>query len=178
MKKREFFKKAAARTWLAAFLGALFVCAGAGGAYAAEIGGPISSTVTITEDSELVDDVTCSVVGAPCIAFGAPHLRLELNGFTITGRADAHTPCSTSGPGEAGIAVDNQDHEVIQGPGVVQQFHNFGIRLLQSSKVRVKDVTLSSNCFSGIIVIGGMDNELKGNVSVRNGHPAAPCGGI
>jgi len=64
MKKREFFKKAAAGTGLAAFLGALFVCAGAGRAHATEIGGTISSTLTITEDSELVDDVTCTVVGA------------------------------------------------------------------------------------------------------------------
>jgi hypothetical protein len=44
--------------------------------------------------------------------------------------------------------------------------------------VVIKDVTLSSNCFSGIIVIAGSDNELEANVSVRNGSPAAPCGGI
>jgi len=73
-------------TWFAAFLGALFVCASS--AHAGDIGGTISSTLTITEDSQLVDDVTCTVTGAPCIAIGAPKVTLELNGFTITGQAD------------------------------------------------------------------------------------------
>jgi len=158
-----------------AFLFALF--AGAGTARANEISGTISSTLTIFEDSELVGDVTCTVVGAPCIAFGASGLKLELNGFTITGRSSALTPCPPAG-GEAGIAVDNQHDDVIKGPGLVQQFHQFGIRLNRSTNTVVKDVTLSSNCASGIIVIAGSDNELKGNVSVRNGSPLAPCGGI
>src|SRR5439155_24542036 len=52
--------------WFAAFLGALFACAS--GARARDIGGTISATLTITEDSQLVDDVTCTVTGAPCIS--------------------------------------------------------------------------------------------------------------
>src|ERR1700687_6401042 len=82
---------------------ALFVCGAR--AQATDISGTISSTLTIFDDSELVGDVTCAVVGAPCISFGAPHLTLDLNGFTITGRADALTPCSVSHPGEIGTAV-------------------------------------------------------------------------
>ena len=155
---------------------ALFV--GLGTARAAEIGGPISSTLTIMEDSELIDDVTCTVSDGPCIAFGAPDIKLELNGFTITGLAGADAPCSKSGPGQAGIAVDNQRGDVIQGPGLVQQFLNFGIRLSQSTGTVVRNVTLASNCFSGIIVIGGSENKLVENVSDRNGSPDAPCGGI
>src|SRR5438132_8449540 len=77
--------------WFAAFLNALFVCAGS--AHAADIGGTISTTLTITEDSQLVDDVTCTVTGLPCIAVGAPHVTLELNGFTMTGQANAQTAC-------------------------------------------------------------------------------------
>ncbi len=73
-------------TWFAAFLGALVVCAGS--AHATDIGGTISATVTITEDSQLVDDVTCTVTGGPCIAIGASNVTLDLNGFTITGQAD------------------------------------------------------------------------------------------
>jgi hypothetical protein len=117
-------------------------------------------------------------VGAPCIAFCAPDLKLDLNGFSMTGRADALTPCSTSSPGEIGIDVNTQRHEVIRGPGLVQQFPNLGIRLFQSTRVVVKNVTLSSNCLSGIIVTGGSHNRLEANVSVRNGSPVAPCGGI
>jgi hypothetical protein len=158
------------------FLVALLV--GAGTARATEISGAISSTLTIFQDSELVGDVTCTVVGAPCIAFGAPDLKLELNGFSMTGRADALTPCSTSSPGEIGIDVNTQQHEMIQGPGLVRQFRNLGIRLFHSTGVTVKNVTISSNCLSGIIVTAGSDNDLEANVSVRNGSPVAPCGGI
>jgi parallel beta-helix repeat protein len=150
---------------------------GAGTVRASEISGTIASTLTIYDDSELIGDVSCTVVGAPCISFGQPGLKLELNGFTMTGRSDALTPCPP-GPGEAGIAVDNQHDDIIVGPGLIQQFHQFGIRLSQSTNTVVKNVTLSSNCASGIIVIGGSENELEGNVSVRNGSPIAPCGGI
>jgi hypothetical protein len=115
---------------------------------------------------------------APCISFGAPDLTLELNGFTITGRADALTPCSVSRPLEIGIDVNLQNHEVIRGPGLVQQFGQFGIRLRQSTRVAVKNVTLADNCWSGIIVAAGSGHELEGNVSVRNGNPDFPCGGI
>ena len=72
--------------WFAAFFGALVVFAGI--AHATGIGGTISKTLTITEDSQLVEDVTCVVNDAPCIAIGAPNVTLELNGFTITGQAD------------------------------------------------------------------------------------------
>jgi type 1 fimbria pilin len=71
---------------------ALFVCASR--ADATVISGHISTTVTITEDSQLVGDVTCAVPltasGAnPCIAFGADHINLRLNGHTIMGPVDA-----------------------------------------------------------------------------------------
>jgi hypothetical protein len=37
--------------------------------------------LTITENSQLVGDVTCTVTGAPCITFGAPGIALKLNGL-------------------------------------------------------------------------------------------------
>ena len=48
-------------------------------AAAADISGPIASTRVITENSRLVGDVTCTVTGAPCITFGAPHIELRLH---------------------------------------------------------------------------------------------------
>jgi hypothetical protein len=164
------------RTWFAVFLGALFACASS--ARAMDIGGTISATLTITEDSQLVDDVTCTVTGAPCIAIGAPLVTLELNGFTMTGQGDPQTACTSPGPNEAGIMVNAQKDFVIRGPGLVQHFRNFGIQLQNSTGGTVKGVTVSNNCFSGVIVIGGSDHLLQGNVSVRNGAPNAPCGGI
>jgi hypothetical protein len=48
----------------------------------------LSSTLTIKNDSQHVGNVTCSVTGAPCIAFGASGISLKLNGFSITAQAD------------------------------------------------------------------------------------------
>ena len=132
--------------------GALLMTVIAYPAQAADISGTIASTLTIVEDSQLIGDVTCTVVGAPCISFGVPGLTLKLNGFTMTGRANLQTPCATAGNGEVGIDVNMQSAEVILGPGVVQGFRQFGIRLRAATGVTVKRVTANSNCSSGILV--------------------------
>ncbi len=158
---------------------ALLVCAG--GAQATEISGTISTTLTISEDSELVGDVTCTVVNAPCIKFGAPHIKLRLNGFAITGRADPPANCTNTkdfAP-EDGIQVAAQHHVAVLGPGLVQKFARWGISLLNSTKVKVKYVTISHNCFSGLQLDGVTDSDIERNVSVRNaiGSAGFPCGG-
>src|SRR5262244_1848098 len=104
-------------SWLAVFLGAFVVFAGS--AHATDISGTISKTLTITEDSQLVDDVTCVVNDAPCIAIGAPNVTLELNSFTMTGQADPQTACNGGGRGgEIGIDVNAQTGVDIRGPGL------------------------------------------------------------
>jgi hypothetical protein len=160
------------------FVATVLLVTGTGSA--ADIRGTISTTLTITEDSQLVGNVNCTVVGAPCIAFGASGISLKLNGFSVTGNADAVTGCAGGGAGitEIGIDVNNQRGVIIQGPGIVQYFRGHGIRLLESTRVLVRLVTLSTNCFAGIIVTRGSDNDLEGNIAVRNGNVAAPCGGI
>src|ERR1700692_2259313 len=113
------------------FLVALFVCAGT--AQAAKISGMISTTMMITEDSQLVGDVTCTVIGAPCIAFGASGLTLDLNGFTMTGLGDPQGTCSAGpttfvvGTVEDGIELNAQDNGTVHGPGIVQQFRGPGV---------------------------------------------------
>jgi len=156
------------------------VFVGSSSASAADIRGTISSTLTITDDSQLVGDVTCSVVGAPCIAFGASGIALRLNGFSITGLADPVTGCAGSNNTvvESGIDVSNQRGAVIQGPGVVQRFRSSGIRLNMSTRVLVALVTSSTNCMAGIWVIGGSDHEILANTLTRNGNATLPCGGI
>jgi hypothetical protein len=167
-------------TWVVTFLGALVVSTNS--AHAADIGGTISSTLTITEDSQLVDDVTCSVTGAACIAFGAAGVTLDLNGFTMTGRADPATACfggATAGTGgEFGIFVNGFSNVTIRGPGLVQRFRAQGIQMNNSSGSTIRDVTSSTNCASGFQVNNGSNNLLENNVSVRNAHPVSPCGGI
>ncbi len=76
-------------------------------AYATDISGTISSTLTIAENSKLVGDVTCTVVGAPCITFGVSGLTLDLNGYNMVGLGDAVTGCSgNQSANEAGILVN------------------------------------------------------------------------
>jgi hypothetical protein len=91
------------KTWpfVAGFLCALFGFAGS--ARATDISGTIDATLTIFEDSQLVGDVTCTVTGAPCIAFGAPGITLKLNRFTMTGLASPLTPCDTSAQARLGL---------------------------------------------------------------------------
>lgn len=118
----------------------------AGTASGADISGPISSTLAITEDSQLVGDVTCTVVGGPCIQFGASGITLKLNGFIITGRSDATTPDCRGETREAGIFTNGRRGVIITGPGVVQRFRMHGIRIAgRSTRVLVERVTASSN---------------------------------
>jgi hypothetical protein len=159
------------------FSAGLFICAA--GAQAADISGTISATLTISENSKLVGDVTCAVTGAPCITFGTSGLTLDLNGYSMTGPGDPLAGCSGNplSP-DAGILVNGMDNVVIRGPGVVQRFRNQGIVLSNSTGATVSGVTISTNCFSGLFVVGGSGHTLEGNVSVGNGAPTAPCGGI
>jgi hypothetical protein len=115
---------------------ALFACAGS--ARATDLSGNISTTVTITEDSQLVGNVTCTVPlslpGAnPCIAFGADHIKLRLNGHTIIGPvANPPTGCSlpTDPSFGVGIEANSRTDVKIAGPGVIQKFQRWGILLL------------------------------------------------
>jgi parallel beta-helix repeat protein len=143
---------------------------------ATEISGTISSTLTITENSELVGDVTCMVVGAPCISFGSSGIKLRLNGFTMTGSA---TDCTAATASTFGIVVTGQHNVAILGPGLVQKFAVFGVALNGANKVRVEGLTASDNCFSGIFLAGTTDSDIEKNVSVRNSIASKgnPCGG-
>ena len=152
----------------------------AGTASASDIRGTISSTLTITDNSQLVGNVTCTVTGAACITFGAPGIALKLNGFSITGQADAVTGCAGGQvANESGILVNSMRGAVIQGPGIVQRFRMEGIQISGgSSRVLVTQVTASTNCRSGIFVNASSDNDIEANTSVRNGNGTSPCGGI
>src|SRR5262245_37757827 len=121
-------------------------------ALGADIGGTITATVMISNDSRLVDDVTCAVTGVPCLDFAASNVTLDLDGFTITGQADSKTGCSgTSAPGnEQGIRILQRTGVTIRGPGVVQLHRSHGILINGSTGTRITEVTTSRNCNSGI----------------------------
>ena len=156
------------------------ICLSTGAAHATDISGTISSTLTITENSKLVGDVTCTVVGAACITFAVSGLTLDLNGYNMVGLGDAATGCSGSQTAnEAGIFVNMLENIVIRGPGVVTQFRNAGIWLVGANGGTVSGVTTSTNCLSGILIGGNSSNNLiENNISIRNGNLSSPCGGI
>src|SRR5262245_57739647 len=78
---------------------------------AEDISGTIATTRTIFNDSQLVGNVNCTMTDSACILFGAPGIKLSLNGFTITGTAnpdDSSTCQPTSGlPPADGITNAN-----------------------------------------------------------------------
>ena len=154
----------------------------AGARPATELSGTISATLTITRDARLVGDVTCTVVGAPCIQIGASGVTLRLEGFSITGQSDPVTGCAgASTAGEHGIVIAGQRAVDVRGPGIVQRFRGQGIVISAgSTRVLVRQVTASTNCLSGIFLTGATtsDNDVEANISVRNGNTNAACGGI
>ncbi len=167
---------------------ALFVCAER--AQATDISGTIISTLTIFDDSELVGDVNCNVPltaadakgAASCIAFGASHIALHLNGHTLTGPVIPPTNCSL--PSDAhfgvGIYVNGQTDVKIEGRGVIQHFERWGILLLSSTEVTVRKVTANRNCWSGMQTIGTSESNFEEDIWINNaaGSNGAACGGI
>jgi len=147
---------------------------------AAKISGTISTTMAITEDSQLTGDVTCQVTGGPCINITASHVSLDLNGYTITGQNDPQVGCSGAGTGaEAGIVSTGQTGIKVRGPGIVENFKGHGISFTNITASTITGVTTATNCFSGIFLTGGSAlNEIDGNISIRNGNGTNPCGGI
>jgi hypothetical protein len=167
---------------------ALLLCAGR--TPAAEISGPISTTLYIYENSELTGDVTCAVPLTmpgpnPCIVFGADHIKLRLNGHTITGPVTPPQGCSLPTDSMFGVgieAIDRTDVK-IEGPGVVQRFQRWGILVgltgHPSSEVTVKKVTAYHNCWSGMQTFSTSDSIFEKNVFVDDagGSNGASCGG-
>lgn len=150
------------------------------------ISGTITTTRFLTEDSELVGNVTCTMTTEPCIDLAASHITLRLNGFTITGSADPDTgDCNaTSGnPPADGVRAMNVTRVRIVGPGMIQKFRRHGIFIVGQSgiptRATVSDVTSHHNCFSGILTNTMTSSLIEFVVSIRNAiqSGAAPCGG-
>ena len=170
----------------------LCLAACAATAAAEDISGILNVTKVIVDDSRLVGDVTCTMTTTPCIQFGAPHITLRLNGFSVTGPAnpDDTTTCNVnSGPifsdgvSNGTSAATSQPDVSIIGPGMVQKFRRHGIFIIGaagiSTNVTVKHITSHYNCFSGLLAAATTDSVIEGIVSVRNAANSggAPCGG-
>jgi hypothetical protein len=178
---------------------ALFVCAGR--VQATDLSGSYSTTQYINDDSRLVGDVTCepTLAKEPCIVFGAPHIKLRLNGFTITGPVDPITNLAACGTipdfqsGAIGIGVEavGQNDIEIEGPGQIRHFVNWGIFLgnktfatpgmpPEVTGLIVRRVTAAFNCWSGVQILGVADSTFEDNVLANNavGSNGAGCGGI
>ena len=177
------------RTCFVTLVGALFLCAGR--VQATDISGTITSTVFIFDDSQLVGDVNCAVPivlpeSNPCISFGADHIKLSLNGHTITGPVTPPTGCSLRTDSKYGVGIEATDRSnvKIEGPGVIQHFQRWGILIgltgHPSSHVTVRTVTVYSNCWSGMQTFSTSESNFEEDVWVNNaaGSDSAACGGI
>lgn len=147
------------------------------------VSGVLTRTFVIVEDTDLAGDVRCDVPdNSPCFSFGAPGIELRPNGFTMTGKGDAVTGCAgASFGGEPGITTNAMTGVAVRGPGLVQRFRGDGVMVAGSVDARVEDLVLSTNCLSGVRILGTSFGTLvQRNVSVRNGSAAvgASCGGI
>jgi hypothetical protein len=146
------------------------------------VSGVITRTFVLVDNTELVGDVTCDVGSAACISFGVPDIELRLNGFTISGKADAVTGCGGAAfSAEIGITTNGSRNASIQGPGLVQRFRGHGVSVAGSTNARVVNILTSTNCAAGIFVAATSFGTLvEGNVAVRNGSsaPGFSCGGI
>lgn len=152
-------------------------------AWAADrVSGLITRTYVMVEDTDLIGDVTCDVGSNPCFSFGAPDIELRLNGFTVTGKADPVTACSgATFAAETGITTNGRSNVQVRGPGLVQRFRGFGVLVAGSTNARIENLTVSTNCASGIFANATSFGTLvQGNLSVRNGSsaPGFTCGGI
>lgn len=142
---------------LAALSGMVFL--GTGLAQATTIKSPITSTLTITTNSHLTSNVTCTVTGAPCIKFGAPNIKLNLNGFKMTGNGGPNS--CVSNDAENGIDTNLKNNVSIVGPGLVRQFNGSGI-VVSGNYSSVEGVAETRICENGIRVTGSHD-EIEGN---------------
>jgi hypothetical protein len=151
-------------------------------AFADRVSGRITSTYMLVEHTDLVGDVTCEVDNAPCISFGAPGIELRLNGFTITGRADAATGCNgASFPNETGVFTNRQSNVTVRGPGLIQRTRGRGVHVIGSTGARVQGLAISTTCSSGVFVAAdSFGTVIEEVIAVRNGAsaPGNPCGGI
>jgi parallel beta-helix repeat protein len=148
-----------------------------------------------------VGDVTCAPTLAkePCIVVGASHIKLSLNGFTITGPVDPITNTAACGTiadfvsGAIGIGIEavGQNDIEIEGPGLIRHFVNWGIFLGNQTfastgmapEVRhltVRRVTVAFNCWSGLQTLGVTNSRFEDSVFANNavGSNGAACGGI
>jgi hypothetical protein len=132
---------------------------------AESLGGIITTTYTLTQDTDLAGDVTCTVSGAPCLAFGAPGIQLRLHGHTITGQGRPDRCPSGVVFGEVGIHTKTQAGVSIEGPGLVRRFREHGI-LVNGDHSAVRQVVVASSCVTGVVVFG-RDNRVEQTTVVR-----------
>jgi hypothetical protein len=151
-------------------------------------------TVTIVKNTRLMCDTKCETTITPCYQFGAPGIKLDLNGRRVWGPAEPPSNCeatSTFAEGD-GIASFGFSDVVIEGPGLVEKFRRHGIALrgipnpppsppTPLRNATVKRVTSHHNCFSGIwLALNVRETLVEDVVSVRNASASdfLPCGGL
>lgn len=137
-----------------------------------------AETLIIVMNTRLTCDIKCETTDTPCIEFGASGIKLDLNGFKMTGPAEPPGNCAFL----RGDGIHSTGHSdvMIEGPGLVQKFRRHGIALVGVGRATVKRVVSHQNCFSGVFLNNVQETLVEEVVSVRNGSASdfRPCGGV
>jgi large repetitive protein len=106
---------------------------------------------TIVSNLKLDHDLTCAGDG---LVVGADGIRIDLNGYTITG----------SGTGNGVLAVGRTAVVIIG--GTIKHF-TIGVQLAASNGVTIKEIRVTDNR-DGIFLIGSSGNTIKENTAWQN----------
>jgi hypothetical protein len=126
----------------------------------------------------LTGNLTVSGANIPALLVTAPHVSIDLNGFSITGPAQctvspqtgATTGCTPPGSG-AGISGSADDTSVAGGS--IQGMAGNGIEL--GSNARIERMKITKNGSSGISASSGV---IVRNSVARNGRNGIESGGV
>jgi large repetitive protein len=133
----------------------------------------VSCGDTITQDTTLDSDLlNCPGDG---VVVGAPNITLDLNGHTIDGDETGGPACDTFVEGSGVSNPDGHDGITIEN-GTIQEF---AIGIVGGfGRSHMRDLTIRSNRFYGIIIGAFPPDSVDANEIERNVVTGNGCGGI
>jgi parallel beta-helix repeat protein len=118
----------------------------------------------------IVTENLSAPVGPPAITIQADHVRLDLNGFTLSGPINAAADCIQGGVG-LGIEVAGTPEDPVVDvritDGAVRGFVT-GIQLSNASASPLNALTVTSTCSCGIFLFNANDNHVNQNSASTN----------
>jgi parallel beta-helix repeat protein len=134
---------------------------GSGQALASHVSCGDTITTGTTLDSDLV---SCPNNG---ILIGADDVTLDLNGHTIDGDGELKEDCAEDDPCDLGVFADGHNGVTIE-HGTIREFA-LGVLVLDARHNRLRDLSVSENLFSGVIIAESARTEMERSAVFANG---------